>query len=370
MELANDALQALSAVRKTGDAMVFAQLTAEGAYALSLTLIVAVVYLAIVRFMDLNEKEPLWAVGLLFFTGLVSAAVLSLLVGSDVLALSVPWGPMAEEVAKLVAFALGAVALAAAARSRGWSEINGLMDGIVYGTAVGFGYATGETLVRELSFGGTLSAAVGAGPFATLWTTVLTGLSDGLFGAVIGAGFGAAVGARSVLRRIGYPIAGLLGAIVVHAAYTLLAEGNALGGTAGLVRAWIALLIPVLFVVVVVILALSRERRVIQDELSDEVVSGAVSEEDLAVLKSFVARRSRYAGALARGDFDGWLATKELHNRQVQLALAKSRAAGESDPERRAEIEAEVQRLRASVLEMKRGTEILQRRAGSGEAGA
>ena len=315
--------------------MALAQVTAGGAYALSFTLIVAVVYLAVVRFMDLNEKEPLWAVGLLFLAGLIFAAVLPLLVGSSVLELSLLWGPVAEEMAKFVAFALGAVALAAVARSRGWSEISGLMDGIVYGTAVGFGYAAGETLVRELSFGGALGGAVGAGPFATLWTTVLTGLSDGLFGAVIGAGFGAAVGARSALQRVGYPIAGLVGAILVHAAYTVLAEGNALGGSAGLVRAWVALIIPILFVVAVVVVALSRERRAIQEELADEGESGAVTDEELAVLKSFAARRSRYAGALARGDFDGWLAMRELHNRQVQLALAKSRAARESDPERR-----------------------------------
>jgi len=102
------------------------------------------------------------------------------------------------------------------------------MDGVVYGTAVGFGYATGEAFVRELSFGGMFDA-VGAGPFALLWTTALSGISDGLFGAIIGAGFGAAVGARSTAQRIGYPVAGLVGAIIVHALYTLLAQGNALG---------------------------------------------------------------------------------------------------------------------------------------------
>ena len=38
----------------------------SGLYALSLAVVVAAIYLALVRFMDLNEKEPLWAVGLLF----------------------------------------------------------------------------------------------------------------------------------------------------------------------------------------------------------------------------------------------------------------------------------------------------------------
>lgn len=350
--------------------MTLIQASTGGLYALSLAIIIAVVYLAIVRFMDLNEKEPLWAVGLVFFFGAMAAATLSLLVGSAVLQVNALWGAVAEESAKFVALALGVVALGAVARSRGWSEINGLMDGIVYGTSVGFGYATGVAFVRELAFSGTFGGALGGGALTTLWTTALAGLSDGLFGAIIGAGFGAAVGGRSAIQRVGYPIAGLIGAIVAHAAYTLLAQGNALGGTTGLVRAWIALLIPVVFVVTVMAVALLRERQTIQRELAEERETGAVTDEELSTLKSFAARRSQYVKAFTRGDFDGWLAMRELHNRQVQLALAKSRLRQNPDPDSRAEIEGEVERLRASVLWMKRRPEMAQPSPGSGEAGA
>ncbi len=350
--------------------MALIQVQTGGAYALSLAVLVALIYLILVRFMDLNEKEPLWAVGLLFFLGALAATILPLLVSSVVLELSTFWGAVAEEVAKFVAFALGAAVLAAVARSRGWSEISGLMDGVVYGTAVGFGFATGEAFVRELLSAGVFDEALGAGPFTTLWTTALSGLSDGLFGAIIGAGFGAAVGARSALKRVGYPIAGLVVAIIVHAAYTQLAQGDSLGGSAGLARVWIALIIPIVFVGAVVVFALLRERRSIRDELSDERETGAVTDEELGILKSFVARRSRYIKAFARGDFDGWLALRELHNRQVQLALAKGRMSRESDPESRAETEAEVERLRISVLQMKGGARTPGLRSGdTGEAG-
>jgi hypothetical protein len=347
------------------------QVTTDGAYALSLAVVVAVIYLAVVRFMDLNEKEPLWAVGLLFFLGAITAAILPLLVSSTVLELSTLWGAVAEELAKFIAFALGVVALGAAARARGWSEISGLMDGVVYGTAVGFGFATGEAFVRELSFGGALGAVVGGGPFATLWTTALSGLSDGLFGAIIGAGFGVAVGARSALERVGYPIAGLIGAILAHAGFTLLAEGNSLGGSTALIRTWIALLIPVVFVVAVAAYALTREKRAIREELATESETGVVTDEELGILRSFAARRSAYARAFMKGDFDGWLALRQLHNRQVQLALAKGRASGESDPERRAAAEAEVEQLRATILWLKRSPELsAQASPGSREAGA
>ena len=350
--------------------MALAQVTTGGAYALSLALIVAVIYLAVVRFMDLNEKEPLWAVGLMFLLGAVAAAVLPLLVGYALLELNPLWEAVTEEVAKFVAFFLGVVVLAAVARSRGWSEISGLMDGIVYGTALGFGFATGEAFVRELAFGGALGGAIDAGPFATLWTTALVGLSDGLFGAIVGAGFGAAAGAKPIAQEVGYPAAGLVGAILAHLAYTVLAEGNALGGTAGLVRTWVALIVPILFVVAIMVVALVRERRAIREELETERETGAVTEDELAALSSFLTRRSQNIRSFMSGDFDGWLATRELHNRQVQLALAKSRASRESDPGRRALAGAEVERLRAAALEMKRRLQMAQRSAGSGEAGA
>ena len=333
--------------------MAAAQVNAGGAYALSLAIVVAIIYLAVVRFMDLNEKEPLWAVGLIFLLGAVTATVLPLLVGYAVLELNPLLGAVSEEVAKFVAFFIGVVVLGAVARSRGWSEMSGLMDGIVYGTALGLGFATGEAFVRELAFGGALGGAIDAGPFATLWTTALVGLSDGLFGAIIGAGFGAAAGARPMTQEIGFPLAGLVGAILAHLAYTFLAEGNALGGTAGLVRAWAALIVPVVFVVAIMVLALLRERRAIREELAGE--KETVSEDERAILRSFTARRSRYIKAFMSGNFDGWLTLRELHNRQVQLALAKSRASSESDPGRKSVSEAEVERLRASILEMKRG---------------
>ena len=196
--------------------------------------------------------------------------------------------------AKFVAYFLGVVMFAAVARSKGWSEISGLVDGIVYGAVLGFGFATGEAFVREMAFGGVLGGAIGAGPLATLWTTALVGL------------FGAAAGVRPIAKEIGCPVIGLAGAILVHLAYTLLAEGNALGGTAGLVRVWAALVIPVLLVVAIMVLALVRERRAIREELADERETGTVTEDELAVLSNFGTRRSRYIRALTGGDFDGW----------------------------------------------------------------
>lgn len=349
--------------------MALIQVSGAGAYALSLTVIVAAIYLAVVRFMDLNEKEPLWAVGMIFFFGAVAGLVLPLIVSSTVLELNTFYGPLAEELAMFLALVVGMVALGMVARSRGWSEVSGLMDGIVYGTAVGFGFATGTEFFRELSFSAAVTPGE-VGPLAVLWSTALTGLADGLFGGIMGAGFGAAVGARSAFQRFAYPVVGLAGAILAHIGYVVLSQGNSLGGSEALIRTWIALLLPLIFIAAVIAIALGRENRAIREELRGEAGSGAVTEDELRVLQSSAGRRSQYLSAFMKGDFDRWLTLKELHNRQVQLALAKHRLRGETDPGRRAEIEGEVERLRASVLEMKREPDSAVNSTGAGKVGA
>jgi len=233
---------------------------------------------------------------------------------------------------------------------RGWSEIQGVMDGIVYGVAVGLGFATGDALLRELR-AADLPIELGINPGVVLWTTALSGLAHGLFAAISGAGIGAAVRARG--PGVVYAVGGLLGAILANAAYRFLAYGDSLNGPGALVRTWIALLLPLLFLVAAILYELVRERRVIREELAGEEGSGIVSEADLAVLQRFTRRQAQYFGHLMRGQFTTGATLMALQNRQVQLALAKRRQAQEPDPERRAQIAVEVDRLRADVRKIK-----------------
>lgn len=329
---------------------LLAQTGTDGLYAIALALVVAVIYLIVIRFMDLNEKEPLWAVLLAFALGALAALVLPLFFDSATLESAGFVGAFSKELAKFIALVLGVVALGAIARQRGWAEIGGLMDGIVYGTAIGLGFVIGETLSREFTFGG--SAVIGAaGAAATVGGIALAGLAEGLFGAIQGAGFGAAVRARSSATRIVAPLLGLVVAVLARWGYELLARGGSVGGSTA--RTWLFLSLPIVFVVAVILVALAGERRAIRDELPPETGTGAVTQEELDTLRGFGPRRAAYARAFFRADWDHWLALKTLHNRQVQLALAKQRLSGERDPENRAELESEIERLRASSVELR-----------------
>jgi hypothetical protein len=327
--------------------LILAAGTESGAgFALALAVVVALVYLVVLRLLDINEKEPLWALSIALVFGAVAAALVPVFTGATWL-LNAFGDAFFESIAKVVALLAALAIFNAIANLRGWSEINGLMDGVVYGATVGLGYAVGDAFVHQLTLGSTAAATVGS-PLTVLWSTLLAGLRQGLFGAIIGAGFGAAVQARSAGQRIGYPIAGFVGAVIVHAFYFWLAHGSA-AGSSGSFRTIIAMVLPLLLVVGLMVTSLGREKKAIRDELEPETGSGLVTEADLALLENPRQRRSRYLQYLSRGDFDGWQALRTRQNRQVQLALAKRRAALETDPERKARAQREVAALRSAV---------------------
>jgi RsiW-degrading membrane proteinase PrsW (M82 family) len=316
--------------------------------ALQLSIAVAVVYLAVLRLLDLNEREPLWVLILLFVLGFGAAGVLRITVPSSALELTVIGGAAAEALATFAALLVGVFVITVAGRARGFSELNGLMDGLVYGGAVGLGFATGEVFVRDLVHG---ASDLFAPPFLTLlWTSALAGLAHGVFGALIGIGIAGAAHASALPRRLVFTLAGLGAGLGANALHRVLAYGNALGAS-GAVRAWVALLLPLLLVAAVAVYALSAERRAILEELEAERLEGAVLPDELALLRSPSRRQGLYLRTVLQGHFVRATALRTLHVRQVQLALAKRRAADARDERQRARLTREADTLRSAVMD-------------------
>ena len=329
-------------------------MTSDPLFAISVAVLVAAIYLVVLRLIDPNEKEPLWALTLVLSIGVLSSAIVVATVDADFRSLSLLGSSFTAELTKFAAIALGVAALEGVSRLRGWSEFNGVVDGVVYGAAAGLGYAVGLILVRELSFGGSVFDVVdNVSGWDTLWTNTVFGLREGIFGAIIGAGFGAALGARTPAARIGLPIAGLAVAFGLHVAYFEFSDGNSISGNSW--RPLVALLLPIALIAAAMVVALGRERTAIVEELADEADSGTVTADELALLRSPGRRRAEYLRRIGHGDFDGWLDLRSIHNRQVQLALTERRARHETDSRRRQELEAEIARLRYSILDTKQG---------------
>ncbi|HUS69537.1 MAG TPA: PrsW family glutamic-type intramembrane protease [Anaerolineae bacterium] len=288
----------------------------------------AVLYCLIVWWLDRYEKEPWGLLAATFIWGAIPAILLSLIAefvigapfaaflgqsGADVAAGSVV-APVVEESVK----ALAILAVFLIFRR----EFDGVMDGIVYGALVGFGFAMTENGLFFL-------AALVEGD-AAMWLalvfvrTLVFGLNHGLFSGIVGMGFGYASMADSAWKRWLAPVVALGAAIFVHAVHNLsttLASELCWPVVISLLNDWGGVAI----LVIIVFLSWDREKRCITEELDGEVTAGTLSQDVYDTATSYGARVSAQWKALAsNGPSDAWR-VRRLHQRATELAFAKRR---------------------------------------------
>jgi protease PrsW len=319
-----------------------------GAWALSwvLVLLYAAPVAVVVYLLDLYEREPIPLLAAAFVWGAVAATTLAAIGnagwGIVVTRLGGPefasrWtaaltAPFVEEITK----GAGVVLIVLIARD----EVDDVMDGFVYGAMCGLGFAIVEDVFYFLAvFGGDVGGVL-EGFFVRV-------IASGLYSHVLYTGLvGMAVGVI-VSRREERPmrdrvrIAALLAGAAVAAHFlwnSPILEFFPPHPWEG--AEW--LLIPVatavkglpllLFVVIAVRLAHARERRWLQETLTEEFDDQAVTAEELSILESprrrAQARRDvrRRAGDRAAG------LLKRLQKEQVNLAMVRSRVATDDDP--------------------------------------
>ena len=199
----------------------------------------AVVLLAI-RFLDLYEREPLLLVSLMALWGGLVATMLSLAGNGIVFGLldeniRLAFGPaisapLVEESAKGLALVLAFALSHWANRRYGWMEFEGVTDGIVYGAAVGLGFALVEDIFYFFQFSDE-SVQRGLDVFLTRVDFFgATMLGHAVYTAAFGAGLGLATWSRTRTGRYGWPLVGLAIAILLHALW------NGLGSLALWIR--------------------------------------------------------------------------------------------------------------------------------------
>jgi RsiW-degrading membrane proteinase PrsW (M82 family) len=305
-----------------------------------------IVYLLFVRGIDLYEREPLRYVIPVFVWGFTLAVAISIVfemlfsitlstvasyAATDFLG-TVVGAPVIEECAKGLALLVIFGVAVAASRRKGANEFSGIMDGIVYGSAVGFGFSIAEDLVYFSSFGGE----------TFVMRRVLGGFAHAAYTAVTGIGFGLIPWVRSPGLKILLPMLGLGLAILTHATHNLVAYF--LGAVAYGVE------LPIILVYIILIIYwLSVERRTIRTELRDEVKSGAISPAEYAILPTYFARTRYYLGLIFSGRLSTWQRASYAHGKMVDLAFAKRLSRNT-----RATVGNEnVQRLRHRIAELK-----------------
>ena len=309
----------------------------------------AVLYSLMVWWLDRYEKEPWGLLAATFIWGAIPAILLSLVAEFTVgIPFSDVFGEAAAElfggsvVAPVVEESVKGVAiLFVFLIFRG--EFDGVLDGIVYGALVGFGFAMTENGLYFL--GALLEGGTGVWLMVIFVRTLVFGLNHGLFSGIVGVGFGYAAIASTAWKRWLVPLVALGGAMVVHAVHNVsasLATELCWPVVISLANDWGGVII----LLIIVVLSWDRERGWIRQELGDEVTSGTVSEDEHETAASYGRRVAAQWRALRSYGLGEALRVRRFHQLTTELAFAKRRV--RASPDDRAADRA-VSRLREEV---------------------
>jgi protease PrsW len=274
------------------------------------------IYSTLIWWLDRYEKEPFWLIAVAFCWGSLPAIGLALVfevvlaaplaqspIGPGVTA----WGlaPLVEEPVK----ALALIGLFLFVRR----EFDGPLDGIVYGSLVGFGFSMTENMLYFIRYAPDLGAL--------FWVRgVLFGLNHAFFTSMVGLALGAVRYQPSRWARLVALGAGLTLAILFHALHNFAVRYQ----FAGLFFAWLVQSGGVVVVLAVAVLAWRNERRWIEEELGDEVRTGIISAEDYAEIASPGQRVRRQLRALTTSGWARYRQIRRLHHLATELAFCKS----------------------------------------------
>lgn len=292
--------------------------------AVALSFIPAFFYAAIVYWLDRFEKEPLrllvgafvWGAFVATMGAIVWTSVLQLGIGllvgdvaADIAGTTI-LAPIVEEILKGLAVALIFLIFP--------HEFDSILDGMVYAAITALGFAATEN-VLYLYF---LAYQDGGYPdmFVLFFLRViLGGWGHAVYTAFIGIGLAAARLNPNPIAKLLFPIIGLGVAIFLHALHNGMAVF--LVGAAGL-SGFVALLLVDWFSWIValgvVIWAIRREQRWMQDQLRDEVAMGVLSQAQYEAACSIMGQsRARLQGRNARRFYN---ACANLAQKKHQLA--------------------------------------------------
>ena len=296
---------------------------------ISLGILQAVIYLLFIRAIDLYEREPLRYVIPVFIWGFAVATTVSLVFNtlfqltlSSVTSVktasfltAVVEAPVVEECTKGAALLLIFFISYLARRRSGLVEFAGVMDGVVYGSAVGFGFSIAEDLLYGLQFG----------PETYIVRRIFGGFAHASFTSLTGIGIGLIPWVDNRALKVILPVLGLCGAILLHAAFNFTAT---VFGPVG----YLVLLCVILVYIVIIIVWLAIERRAIRDELRDEVQAGTITSQEYALIPTYFRRTGYYLGLLFTGRLRTWFRIRKLHSTAVDLAIAKRLARRTGSP--------------------------------------
>ena len=287
-------------------------------------------YLALVLWIDRYESEPLWMLATAFFWGVLVAPFFAFLfntsAGIIVASITEDLGtgekfsaviaaPVVEEIAKAVILLIFFI----------WcrDEFDGVIDGIVYASLAGLGFAMTENV---LYYGKAVLEEGGPGLTTTfIIRGALAPFSHPLFTSLTGIGLGLARQSRNTAAKIFLPLLGLLCAMFMHFMWN---GSAAFGGGPAFLLTYVLVMVPAFAIMIVIIgLGLRREGQVVREFLLGDLERGLFTREEYDQLGSVRGRMGSSFNAFSRGGVGHWRKRMRLNQLASELAFHRSRVA-------------------------------------------
>ena len=278
------------------------------------------IFAVLLTWFDRYEKEPFWLVSGVFLWGLVVAAGSALIINTA-LNLGLLFAVNNEGLANVGTATLVAPPVEETVKGLAVltvfiyfrREFDSLLDGIIYGGLVGFGFAAAENInyifsgYAEGNLEGLLAVAAIRNfliPFLHAFLTGFTGL--GLAVARLNRGW----------IRFVAPPAGFLIAVFLHFLHNLLASLGSLACLLGSLLDWMGFLGMFAFIVILV----WREGIIVRDQLREEIAFGTLTEAQYQTARSLVGQTLARWSGLARGQ---WFTAGRFYDLCGRLAFKK-----------------------------------------------
>lgn len=287
-------------------------------------------YLALVLWIDRYESEPLWMLATAFFWGVLVAPFFAFLfntsagiivasitedLGTGEVFSAVISAPVVEEIAKAVILLIFFI----------WcrDEFDGVIDGIVYASLAGLGFAMTENV---LYYGKAVLEEGGPGLTTTfIIRGALAPFSHPLFTSLTGIGLGLARQSRNTAAKIFLPLLGLLLAMFMHFMWN---GSAAFGGGPAFLLTYLLVMVPAFAImIVIIVLGLRREGQVVREFLLGDLERGLFTREEYDQLGSVRGRMGSSFNAFSRGGVGNWRKRMRLNQLASELAFHRSRVA-------------------------------------------
>jgi len=227
-------------------------------------------------------------------------------------------------------------------------EVDGALDGAIYGGVIGLGF----TLTEDVLYVGSAGAQGGAAAFTALYLvrTVAAGLSHASFTAMTGLGVGVASETSSPGLKLFAPVAGWTAAVGLHFVHNFLVTFLNEGGVGLVLKFLVFWTFDLLFFLLVISLAV-RDRAIVLRGLIDEV-GRLLHPKELGRTASYWMLVPFWNLTCLTGSPGGYSASRRKQLALVELAFLKQRRArGQSGAEldrSEAELRSRVNRANAA----------------------